>query len=283
MPETLAVSLVQAQGVGTAISDTFRDVVRAVVLVVPKLAAFLVILIIGWLIAWGLRALVNKVLQRVRFDRVGERGGLGRMLARTRFNARDLVAKLVYYAVLLLALRMAFAVWGPNPVSNLIDAILAFLPKAVVAVIIVVVAAAIAEAVRDLVAGALQGVSYGRFLARLIWVFILALGVIAALNQIGVATTVTTPVLIAVLATLGATFAIGVGGGLVQPMQQRWEGWLRRVEQETPQLKAQAEAYQRGREDARRAAAEAAEKTGPASGTEQTTKAAPGDQPTQQY
>ena len=40
--------------------------------------------------------------------------------------------------------------------------------------------------------------------------FIIALAVIAALNQMGVATTVTTPVLVAVLATV-----IGLGGGMV--------------------------------------------------------------------
>ena len=42
---------------------------------------------------------------------------------------------------------------------------------------------------------------------------IVGLGVIAALNQIGVATTVTTPVLIAVLATGGGVIVVGVGGG----------------------------------------------------------------------
>jgi hypothetical protein len=36
-------------------------------------------------------------------------------------------------------------------------------------------------------------------------------------------------------------------------MQQRWEGWLGRAEQELPQAKAAAEAYQRGKEDAGRA------------------------------
>jgi hypothetical protein len=81
-------------------------------------------------------------------------------------------------------------------------------------------------------------------------VFVLALGVIAALNQIGVATTVTAPVLIAVLATVGGVIVVGVGGGMVRPMQQRWERWLNRAEEEFPNARTREEAYQRGREDA---------------------------------
>ena len=46
---------------------------------------------------------------------------------------------------------------------------------------------------------------------------------IAALNQVGIATTVTQPVLIAVLATVAGILIVGVGGGLVRPMQQRWD------------------------------------------------------------
>ena len=110
---------------------------------------------------------------------------------------------------------------------------MAWLPRAFVAIVIVVVAAAIANAVRDLVTGALGGLSYGKVLADLTAIFILALGVIAALNQVGIATTVTTPVLIAVLATVAGILIVGVGGGLVKPMQSRWDGWLDRAAEES--------------------------------------------------
>ncbi|NKE62379.1 hypothetical protein FXN61_38855 [Lentzea sp. PSKA42] len=234
------------------------DAWRAVATFVPRLAAFLLILLIGWLVAKAVAKLVDKVLGRVGFDRLVERGGMRQMMSRTKYDASDLLVKLVYYALVLITLQIAFGVWGPNPVSVLLTGIVAWLPKAAVAIIIVVVAGAIASAVKDFIGGALGGLSYGRVLANIASIFIWALGIIAALNQIGVATTVTTPVLIAVLATVGGILVVGVGGGLVRPMQERWEGWLGRAEQELPQAQAQAEAYQRGREDAMRAGTETA-------------------------
>jgi hypothetical protein len=219
---------------------------------VPKLLAFLVILFIGWLIAKALYKVVDKVLERVGFDRVVERGGINQMMAGSKYDASDIIAKIVYYAVLLIALQMAFGVFGDNPVSAMLTGIVAWLPRAVVAIIIVVVAGAIARAVRDLVAGTLSGLSYGKMLGTVASVFIWGLGIIAALNQIGVATSVTMPVLITVLATIGGIAVVGIGGGLIGPMRHRWEGWLGRAEAELPQAKAAAQAYQRGKEDAGR-------------------------------
>lgn len=219
---------------------------------VPKLLLFLVIMLLGWILARILRSVIDKILERVGFDRVVERSELGRSLARSKYDASDLIAALVYYAVLLIVLQLAFGVFGPNPVSVMLAGIVAFLPKAIVAIVIVVIAAAIASAVKDIIAGALGGLAYGRLLANVASVFIIGLGVIAALNQIGVAVTVTTPILVAVLATIGGVIVVGVGGGLLRPMQQRWERWLQRAEADVPQFRAQAEAYQRGREDAGR-------------------------------
>ncbi len=207
---------------------------------IPKLVGFLIILVLGWIIARVLAKVTNAVLERVGFDKAVERGGVGAALARSQYDASDLVAKLVYYAVLLVALVMAFNVFGPNPVSDLLAQLVAWLPRLVVAIIIIVVASAIAKAVKDLMSAALGGLSYGPTLANIASVFILGLGVIAALNQVGIATTVTTPVLVAVLATIAGILVVGVGGGLVRPMQQRWEQWLQRAEQEAPRMKEEA-------------------------------------------
>jgi hypothetical protein len=241
MPETLAARL--------QIGDALNDMWRTVLQFVPRAVAFVAILIVGWLIARLVLKGVDAALERVGFDRAVERGGVGRALERSRYDASDILAKLAYYAVLLFTLQFAFGIWGPNPISDLIRGIVAWLPRAFVAIIIVVVATAIAGGVRDLITGALGGLSYGRLLANIASVFIIALGVIAALNQIGIATTVTTPLLIAVLATIAGILIVGVGGGLVKPMQRRWEGWLERAAAESQAIRG---AYQAGRGDVNR-------------------------------
>ena len=64
---------------------------------VPKLVAFLVILLIGWLIAKALRKGVDVLLERVGFDRAVERGGVKRALAQSKYDASGLIAAIVYF------------------------------------------------------------------------------------------------------------------------------------------------------------------------------------------
>src|SRR3712207_5110407 len=68
---------------------------------VPGLIAFLLILLVGWIAARLLAKVTEELLEKVGFDRAVERGGVGAALARSRYDASDLVAKLVCYAVLL--------------------------------------------------------------------------------------------------------------------------------------------------------------------------------------
>lgn len=239
-------------------TQSFQSAMDTVARVTPKILVFLIVLVVGWIVARLIARAVTMILNKVHFDKIAERGVVGDALRRSEYDATGLVSKLFYYAVLLITLQVAFGVFGPNPISNLLKGVVSWLPKAAVAIIIVVIASAVAHAVKDIVSAALSSTSYGRMLANLASIFIIGIGAIAALNQVGIATTVTQPILIAVLATVGAILAIGVGGGLVRPMQERWERMLTGAEREATSVRG---AYARGREDAERGEATPVETT----------------------
>ncbi|MGX1669830.1 membrane protein [Streptomyces sp. NPDC055400] len=216
---------------------------------VPKLVGFLVVLAIGWFISKMIARVLDRVLRKVGSEKLAERSGTDRMLEGSKYDMTAIVCKVVYYALLLITLQIALGVFGPNPVSNMINGIVAWLPRAVVAIVLVVIAMAIANVVRDIVTNALSAVSYGRTIGTIVWACIVALGVIAALGQAGIATAVTQPVLIAALAAAVGIVVVGVGGGLIVPMRQRWERMLNSAEQETAKARG-ISPYQAGREDA---------------------------------
>lgn len=222
---------------GAALGALLADVAHFV----PLFLLFLIILIVGLFVARAIAKALTKVLRKVGFDRAVERGGVKSALARSSLDASELVSKIIYYALVLFVLQFAFGVFGPNPISVLLAAIIAYLPLVVVAIIIVVITAAVAAAVKTLIQGSLGGLSYGKTLANVASIFILGIGIIAALNQVGIATTVTTPILIAVLAAIVGILIVGVGGGLIRPMSERWERYLNRAEEEAPRIKAQAQ------------------------------------------
>jgi hypothetical protein len=256
--------------------DALTSGLTSVANFVPKLVIFLLILIIGLFVAKAIGKALSALLEKAGFDRAVERGGVKKALAKSQFDASDIVAKIVYYALMLFVLQLAFGVFGPNPISDLLTQVIQFLPSLVVAIIIIVVASAIAAAVKTLIEGTLGGLSYGKVLANGASIFILFLGVVAALNQIGVATTVTTPLLIFILATVGGVIVIGAGGGLIKPMQHRWERYLTSAEDEAPRLREHAANAPGVKEQAQNARAQASRSLAdePTTATTATTTAA---------
>ncbi|MBA4146978.1 MAG: hypothetical protein H0X66_02605 [Verrucomicrobia bacterium] len=207
----------------------------------PKLGMFLIILIVGYFVAKWLAKLTNMLLEKVHFDRAVERGGIKRVLEKTKFDASDIMAKIVFYAVFLLVLQFAFGVFGPNPVSDLLQRIILFLPTLFVALLIVVIASAIAKAAKDILTIALGNLSYGPFLAKLAGVAIVTIGVFAALSHLGIAPAIVNGLFYALLAIIAGSAIIAIGGGGIAPMRAQWEKAMRRMETEAPRLKGEAQ------------------------------------------
>jgi hypothetical protein len=214
------------------IQNAWNDLVQFV----PRFIGFLIILIIGYVIAKAISKALSAILERVGFDRAVERGGVKKALAQSKYDASDIVGKLIFYALFLLVLQMAFGVFGPNPISDLIRSVIAYLPRVIVAVIIIVVASAIAAAVRELIDASLGGLSYGRTLGNIAGGAILVIGVFAALNELLIAPAIVTGLFYALLAIIVGSAIIAIGGGGIQPMRQRWINVLDKYDEEKPKM-----------------------------------------------
>lgn len=213
------------------IGETLEESWARVVELTPQIALFLVILIVGWIIARVVAKLLDSVLEKVGFDRWVDRGGVRRAMAGTDYEASDLLSKIVFYALFLVVLQMAFGVFGSNPVSDLIDGIVAYLPNIFVAILILVVAAYLASAVRDITRSALGGVGYGQALATGAYVAVLVIGVFAALAQLQIAPAIVNGLFYALLAVVVGSAIVAIGGGGIAPMRQRLERWLDSAEE----------------------------------------------------
>ena len=135
---------------------------------------------------------------------------------------------------MLFVLDVAFGVFGSNPISGFLHGVIGYLPLVFIAVVIIVITAAVAAAVKSLIENSLSGMPYVNVLGNLAWGFILALGIIAALNQPHIAQNALNAVLYAALAALAGIAVVAVGGGGIKTMSQRWEAAAARFDAEVP-------------------------------------------------
>ena len=221
--------------------DGLSDAWASVATFVPKFIAFLAILVVGYFVAKAIAKILDRVLERVGFDRAVERGGVGRALARSDHDASGLLGKILFYALMLFVLQLAFGIWGPNPVSNLIQGVIAYLPNVFVAILIVVVGTAIAAAVKEIVEASVGGLSYGRGLAIGASTAILLITAFAALDQLNIAENIVNGLFYATLAIIVGASIVAVGGGGIPTMRRYWERAAARAEEESGNLRAEAE------------------------------------------
>jgi hypothetical protein len=182
---------------------------------VPKLALFLVILVVGMFVARWIRRIVHRVLTRIRFDDYIDKAGLGASLERAGFaDSGRFVAQLIYYLIVLLVLQLGFNVFGDNPITEALDGLVDWLPKLVVAVALIIIGGLVANVVSDLVEGATTGQDYSGFVTRAataaVWVFF----GLAAIDQIEIGEDLVDTVTTAIFASLTGILVIkfGVGG-----------------------------------------------------------------------
>jgi hypothetical protein len=218
-----------------------NDAWARIVTFVPKLLGFLAILIIGYFVAKALARIADALLERVGFDRWVERGSLKTALQRSRLDPSDIVGVIVYWTVFLIALQLAFGVFGPNPISDLIQGIIAYLPNVLVAVIILVIAAAIAKVVTEILSATLGAVQGGAWIARGAGLAILVIGVFAALNQLQIAPEIVNGLYYAILAIVVGSAIVAVGGGGIRTMQRYWERTTTNLERTTSEIKQKAD------------------------------------------
>jgi hypothetical protein len=210
-------------------------------LILPKIGYFLLILIVGILVAKLVQKIITKVLQKAGFDKVVERGGVKQALSKSKYDAAAILGKIVYYFIFLAVLSMAFAVFGKdNPISLFLASIIAFLPKLFVAVIALIIAFAVAAAVKDLLTNMLGGLSYGSALANGVSIFIIALGVFFALGQLEIATLIVGPLFIALLALIVVPPIIAFGIGGIDPAREAIRNFQNKGQQKAQEIKAEA-------------------------------------------
>ena len=185
-----------------------------ILLFLPQLLAALGVLLAGYAIAKMVERGTDATMHRIGFDRWMREGGVTEALQRagTSLDPSTVLAKLVFWTVMLLVILVAAQALGLSIVSSLFGELLTYILNVIAAVIVLVLGLLLGEFVKDLIlasAGAVQGVPT---LARVAKGAVVVLAVFMALEQLNIAEDI---VLVAFIAVVGAAaLAAGIAFGL---------------------------------------------------------------------
>jgi Conserved TM helix len=183
---------------------------------IPNLIGFLLILLVGWLIAKVVRTLVTKGLEAVGLDKALHESTAGEYVEKFSPGASPskLIGTVAFWFIFLFVLTAAFSALKIPAVTAFMTEVLNYLPNVIAAVIIFVIAAALAGAIGGLVAKLLGDTPTGKVVASVVPALIMVIAVFMILNQLRIAPAIVSITYTALIGSvaLGAALAFGLGG-----------------------------------------------------------------------
>jgi small-conductance mechanosensitive channel len=194
------------------ILQPLEDALAVFLSYIPQLIGAIIILIVGYIIAKVLQAVVTRVLRGVGFENWMERGGVKQFFDRagTSETPSGVLGKVVFWFVFIIAITMAADALGIQQISGFLNQLIAFIPSIFVAILILFLAALLA----NFLAGIVRGATGSGILASVVQYGIIVYAAFAALTQLGIAVELTAPTFLILLGAvaLALEIAFGLGG-----------------------------------------------------------------------
>ena len=151
------------------ITDSFMNALDSIIGFIPNLISAIILLIVAWIIAVIVKTIIVKGLRAIGFEKWLEKKGLTEA-GSGKSESEGLIqtfGKLAYFIIFLLFLPSVFDALNmtsvSTPIKNMMDSILNFLPRVIVAVIILIVGLFIAKVLGTLVKNLLTNLNVSRY------------------------------------------------------------------------------------------------------------------------
>lgn len=205
------------QEIADALVQSWRNFATAFVLFVPRLVAALIIFAGGFVFALVIRRGVERMLAWLHFDRLALRTGAAEMLRTADMPKADvLIGKTIFWLVWIGFIVSAVDTLQFGPFRGLVEEFFRFVPRVLAALLVLSLGFLVGNFLwrATLLASVNAGLPGARLLSGALRILVNAIGVVMALDQLGLATAV---VLTAFAITFGAlmvglAIAFGLGG-----------------------------------------------------------------------
>lgn len=213
---------------------------------VPKILGFLIIIVVGWLIASLAERAVAAVLRTIHFNDLAQRSGLADFVRKMGPNtdSAGMIGVVVKWFIRLIALVVAFDALGLPAVSDVLRQLLLWLPNVVVALMVLVIGGLAARALSNVVRGAAAegGLGNPEFLAKVANTLVWAFAIVVAVNQIGIATELVNTLFMAFVGAIALAIGLSFGLGARETASEIVRNWYGRTQANADKIERTAEA-----------------------------------------
>ncbi len=211
---------------------------------VPALFGALVILFAGYLVAKVIEKGTQRLLRRVRFNQLLERGGVMQAVERSgsHLNPAKVIANVLFWFVMFAVLLVAANAIGLESLANVFSELVSYIPSVIAAIVIIILGIVLGGFVGGLIMASAGGLHGGPWLARIGRGGVIVLAVFMALQELGIATDIVTTAFAILFGAVALALALSFGLGNRELAGEVTRDWYSRYRAERLAIDAEAAA-----------------------------------------
>lgn len=198
----------------------------------PRLGVALAVIVVGWLLAKGLRMAVVKTLRAFNFHILTERAGIDGFLKQggTEKDTVEWFGLIAYVLVLVASLIVAFNTLGLTQVTDLLGRVLLFVPRLLVALLVVVFGSYFSRFIANAVQRYFQatGISDAEILSRIVRYAVMVFVLLLAVDHLEIGGGLIQHTFLILLGGVVLALALAFGLGARERAAQLIERWFPR-------------------------------------------------------
>lgn len=215
---------------GEAMVEAFRDMMKRVALFLPKLLALFSFILLGIIVGWAIKAVLQRLLKAVHLDALSERWGIQAALTKAGFKQplSQVVGRLAFWVVFVLFVFMGVDSLDLPATAGLMGQILGFVPSVVAAGLLLLVGVLMGNFFGEatLIATVNAQIQEARLIANLVRWGIFLFTAAMVLTHLGIAKEIVVAAFSILFGgvVLALAIAIGLGGRNIarDMLEQRW-------------------------------------------------------------
>ena len=198
------------------IGDSFQRTTDKVFDFLPNLVGFLIILLVGYIIAKVVSGVVRRLLQKLNVDQSLRSSSSHRYVeaALPGASPAGAIASVVFWLIFIFAITIAVAALGIPAATDFMNDVVAYLPNVIVAILIFLVAALLSGAVAAAVGRFMGDSATGKVVSAVAPAVIMTIAFFMILEQLQIAPEIVRIAFTAIMfaLALGLALAFGLGG-----------------------------------------------------------------------
>jgi flagellar biosynthesis protein FliQ len=203
---------------------------------IPKLVAALLILLVGAGLAKAIKSLVVKLLETLKVANWVKNTPVEHFFKNAEFGEKmeGVLGSVIYWLLMLVVIHTTVSVLGLASLSHVLERVLSYVPKIVSSVLILFFGLLVSGVVESLVKGSIMSIDgkSARLLGKISSYLILTIAVLAAINELRIASEFIMVLFVGFVAMISLGFGLAIGLGGKDVVNEALTKWYKQTSKE---------------------------------------------------